>query len=87
MFDAPITVGMKNTGRKTVKARNTTAPLAASATRAVASAAAAGTNDGQPPIASTEVARRAYEIFLSRGGSHGSDVQDWLQAERELAGL
>lgn len=34
---------------------------------------------------STEaVAKRAYEIFLERGGQHGSDSDDWLQAELEL---
>jgi hypothetical protein len=33
------------------------------------------------------VARRAYELFLERGGLHGYDVEDWLQAERELEGL
>jgi hypothetical protein len=32
----------------------------------------------------TEIARRAFELYLSRGGSHGSDVSDWLCAEREL---
>jgi hypothetical protein len=35
-----------------------------------------------PAIA--EIATRAYEIYLERGGSHGADVEDWLQAEREL---
>ena len=30
------------------------------------------------------VARRAYEIFLRRGGAPGRDLEDWLQAEREL---
>ena len=30
------------------------------------------------------IARRAYEIYESRGGDHGSDVDDWLQAEREV---
>lgn len=30
------------------------------------------------------IARRAYELFLARGGSHGSHEQDWLSAEREL---
>ncbi len=30
------------------------------------------------------VARRAYEKFLERGGSHGRHAQDWLAAEREL---
>jgi hypothetical protein len=32
-----------------------------------------------------EVAQRAYEIFLARGGQEGSDLDDWLQAERELS--
>jgi hypothetical protein len=32
-----------------------------------------------------EVARRAYELFLARGAQHGSDRQDWLEAERELS--
>ena len=31
-----------------------------------------------------QIARRAYELFLARGGSHGHHEDDWLQAEREL---
>lgn len=31
-----------------------------------------------------EIAARAHEIFLSRGGSHGCDIDDWLQAEAEV---
>jgi hypothetical protein len=31
-----------------------------------------------------QIARRAYELYLARGGQHGHDEQDWLQAEREL---
>jgi hypothetical protein len=30
------------------------------------------------------VARRAYELYLSRGGGHGADWDDWLAAEREI---
>jgi hypothetical protein len=30
------------------------------------------------------IARRAYEIFVSRGCADGCDVEDWLTAEREL---
>ena len=32
-----------------------------------------------------DVAHRAFELFLSRGAQHGSDVDDWLQAERQLS--
>ena len=47
--------------------------------------------DPQPtPQAATpsaeDVSRRAYELFLERGGTHGADIEDWLRAERELGG-
>jgi len=32
------------------------------------------------------VARRAYELFLSRGGEHGHDQEDWYRAEQEVSG-
>jgi hypothetical protein len=32
-----------------------------------------------------EIAQRAYEIYLQRGAGDGSDLDDWLQAERELS--
>ena len=28
------------------------------------------------------IAFKAYELFLGRGGSHGNDMEDWLEAER-----
>ena len=31
-----------------------------------------------------EIAARAYEIFVERGATHGNELEDWLQAEREL---
>ena len=31
-----------------------------------------------------DVARRAFELYCGRGCQDGYDVQDWLQAEREL---
>jgi hypothetical protein len=31
-----------------------------------------------------EIAVRAYQIYVERGEAHGQDVDDWLQAEREL---
>jgi hypothetical protein len=33
---------------------------------------------------SEEIELRAYQIYIERGGGHGQDVEDWLQAEREL---
>jgi DUF2934 family protein len=31
-----------------------------------------------------EIAIRAHELFLKRGGEAGHELEDWLQAEREL---
>jgi hypothetical protein len=33
-----------------------------------------------------EVRARAYERYLERGGMHGNDVEDWVEAEKELKG-
>ena len=57
-----------------------------------------GTSDAPKPVRPTRkgngvatdlndpaaVARRAYEIYENRGGSHGADLDDWLEAERQL---
>lgn len=32
-----------------------------------------------------EIAMRAYDIYIERGGVAGDPFDDWLQAERELA--
>ena len=37
-----------------------------------------------PAVPTTEIARRAFELYCARGGQHGSDLDDWLRAEREL---
>jgi hypothetical protein len=54
-----------------------------------ATAAGAPTARMNEPKSSTpgreEIARRAYEIYLSRSGRAGSPEGDWLQAERELS--
>jgi hypothetical protein len=31
-----------------------------------------------------KIKRRAYEIYLERGSEPGRELEDWLQAEREL---
>lgn len=40
----------------------------------------------RPATTDAEIARRAYDLYLARGCEHGHDVEDWLQAERELNG-
>jgi hypothetical protein len=43
----------------------------------------------EPPTAEghptrEEIELRAHQIYVERGGAQGQDVEDWLQAEREL---
>jgi len=39
-------------------------------------------NSAAPSV--EQIAQRAFEIHVERGGIHGRDLDDWLQAEREL---
>jgi hypothetical protein len=43
---------------------------------------------GSDAIGVTEhdIARLAYERYQARGGAHGHDLDDWVQAELELVG-
>jgi hypothetical protein len=44
----------------------------------------------QAPIQQTQtaldqaIAELAHRLFLERGGTHGHDIEDWLEAERRL---
>jgi len=33
------------------------------------------------------IAQRAYELYEQRGRQEGQDLEDWLEAERELVGV
>jgi hypothetical protein len=41
--------------------------------------------DKRTQIDRDRIASRAYELYISRGAEHGRDMDDWLQAERELS--
>ena len=34
-----------------------------------------------------EIAFRAYQIYMERGGAPGNELEDWTRAERELMGI
>jgi hypothetical protein len=40
-----------------------------------------GEKNGPSPA---EIRKRAFEIHIERGGIHGCDLEDWMQAEREF---
>jgi len=44
----------------------------------------ASPHPGGSPDLRSEIEKRAYEIWLNEGGGHGSDLDHWLEAEREL---
>jgi hypothetical protein len=67
---------MKNTGRKTVKGRSTSAPM-------LVKASSAATSSAKPTR--EDIARRSYEIFLESGSEHGHHEEHWLRAEQELS--
>jgi hypothetical protein len=46
----------------------------------------AGTASAAPRASEDQVAQRAFELYCARGCEDGHDVEDWLQAERDLRG-
>ncbi len=49
------------------------------------SPASAASNVNAKELALYErIAQRAYELYEQRGGQEGSELEDWLQAEREI---
>jgi len=40
--------------------------------------------ESSPQPTREDIERRAYEIYLERGGAEGYEMEDWLQAEQEL---
>jgi hypothetical protein len=40
---------------------------------------------GRKEPSAEDIARRAHELYLERGGEHGRDVEDWVRAEKELS--
>ena len=37
-------------------------------------------------VSESDIARRAFELYCERGREDGHDIDDWLNAERELRG-
>lgn len=64
-----------------------TKPRAPTSTPAQTSAPA--TSRTRQPVSSCDdvhilIAKRAYELYSERGYRHGSALDDWLEAEREI---
>jgi len=62
--------------------RTTVAEKPIAAPQAITPAQPDRTNGNSPTRGDIE--RRAYELFLARGGTHGNDLGDWFRAEQEV---
>jgi hypothetical protein len=43
--------------------------------------------NGSTRVSESDIAARAFSYYCERGFQHGSDVEDWLRAERELTAM
>ncbi len=57
-----------------------------SAPKSSTTPAPAPTQAAAPALAPEKIAMRAYEKWCERGCPHGTDQQDWHDAEQELRG-
>ncbi len=73
----------KSTGLRTAKSKAKPTTSTAQVTETVVTPPVANGNGTAAP--SAELIRlRAYELFLSRHGTSGDELSDWLTAEREI---
>ncbi len=68
--------------RSTSRSAQPPPSLDAAADRPASSAAAPGNGNSNPSY--DEIAEAAYHRYLRRGAADGQDVDDWVEAEREL---
>ena len=70
--------------KKNADAPASLGPSPSRSPRARAADAVRGGSTGNIEPSHNEIAEVAYQRYLSRGGAHGQDVNDWMEAEREL---
>jgi hypothetical protein len=59
--------------------------IAASNSEATLLSSGASAQDGGSSPSYDEIAQAAYRRYLERGGGHGRDFDDWVEAERQLS--
>ena len=70
--------------KKSADAPASLGPSPARSPRARAADTARGVSTGSVEPSHNEIAEAAYQRYLNRGRAHGQDVEDWVEAEREL---
>jgi hypothetical protein len=74
----------KSRSKRSTKAESSAAAKTAAPQPAAMAHAESSNGTAKSDPTSDQVRFRAYEIFLSRGGAHGDDWNDWFIAEGEL---
>lgn len=72
--------------RAASKPRTRTRAPKKAATIVAAAEPEATTASGTVEPSDEDIRVRAYHRYLERGGGHGMDFEDWLEAKRELQG-
>ena len=83
---AKKTAAKKKTAKK-ASAKKTTSKKAVAkrkSTTTTKRATSRGNGSKRTVIPAEDIARRAYQLFLMRGGEHGYAMEDWLMAEEQL---
>jgi hypothetical protein len=65
-------------------AKKKTTPPASTIGNAPRALASDGARMLATPPTHDEIAEAAYRRYVDRGGEHGRDLEDWVEAEREL---
>jgi hypothetical protein len=83
---ASATKGNGTTARRRIKSA---VKKAAAAMQESGTFANNGTPDGgsDSEVKIETIRLRAYEFFLARGATHGNDLADWLNAEKQVRGV
>jgi hypothetical protein len=86
MIQATRAAGRKDERRNRTRKRPSKGGMKSSIpqTTQMSPSSSVDTSAGVEPSVQELVRRRAYELFEARGRKSGHDVEDWLQAEREV---
>ena len=71
-------------GRDKLGSRFTVASLASKANVSSTSVATPTKSNGKKAPTSDEIAKRAWEIWMRKGCKPGGELENWLEAEKEL---
>ncbi len=69
---------------KSTQTKQSTMTTTRTRTRKSPTTPATSTASSLSSLSHSEIANRAYELFLAAGAPHGRDLEHWLEAEREL---